>query len=298
MSRFLFILIASNKPLMVSHLAHLENFIEDNSLGLSDKPKWLKKNHAAEISVRNKPNISHIQSLREALSEDCIDVFVIPETNRLKRLLISDMDSTIVEGETLDEIADKAGIKDKVSQITESAMRGEIDFNESLKKRVSFLKSQPESLLNDVLNEINLNSGAEALVSIMNHTDATTVLVSGGFTFFTEAIARKIGFEHHHGNILDIKNGKILGTVTEPIVDSQSKYGLLIKYRESLNLSKEDTLAVGDGANDLPMLLEAGLGIGYKPKPIVLESVDNCIIHTDLSSILYLQGFLTEQTLN
>lgn len=295
---FILVLVASGKSsLSAGHLAEIENFIEKERLGLIGAPQWLRPHHAADINIHDKPDIDQIKALRNFLKKDAIDIFSIPAQNRRKKLLLADMDGTIVTTETLDEIAAYAGTKDKVSAITERAMCGEIDFKTALKERVALLSGLPETTLNEVLAQTELTDGAETLIGIMAQAGATCVLVSGGFTFFTDAIAAKAGFHYHHGNVIETQNGILSGTVTEPILDKNKKLDFLTDYRRRLDLKPEDTIAIGDGANDLPMLLEAGLGIGYRPKPLLLETLDNCIIHSDLSAALYIQGFRHESVL-
>lgn len=297
MSYFI-IFVASHAPLTISHLAKAESYIEQEHLGLAGKPRWLNRHHAADLAVYDKPDRSQIHKLRALFSGDEVDVFVVPAESRRKKLLLADMDSTIITSETLDEIAAHAGIGEQVSAITARAMRGELDFGKALSERVSLLQGQSEAVLQQVLAETKCSEGAETLVSVMNETGADCVLVSGGFTFFTEAIARKTGFQHNHGNILEIQDGLLTGKVRKPVLDKNAKLDLLIRYRDSLGLKAEETMAIGDGANDLPMLLEAGLGIGYRPKPLLLEALDNCILYGDLTAALYIQGFRTENTRN
>ena len=175
-------------------------------------------------------------------------------------------------------------------------MRGELDFPQALRERVALLRGLPESAVQKTLAETELNPGAAAFVQVMKKNGATCVLVSGGFTLFTGAFAQKAGFDRHHGNLLQLEEGVLTGKVGEPILDKDSKVAFLQQYRDELGLKPEDVLAIGDGANDLPMLQMAGLGIGYHPKPLLEESLDNCIIHGDLTAALYAQGY-TEQDL-
>lgn len=289
--KFYLTLVSSGTPLSAGHIAEAESLLGTQGHMLAGSPVWLNPHKAADIPVIDKPDPSHIRALRTAFIDDKIDIFVTPEDSRRKKLLVADMDSTIVSGETLDELAAHAGIKDKIAPITARAMRGELDFRQALRERVALLKDLPESAIAQTLQQTTLNPGAEIFVQGMKNAGATCVLVSGGFTYFTETFAQKAGFDAHHGNILEIKDEKLTGQVVEPILDKNSKVDFLTQYMSELGLRPEDTIAIGDGANDLPMLQIAGLGIGYHPKPLLEESLDNCIIHGDLTAALYAQGY-------
>lgn len=288
---FVLTIVASEKPLSAGHLADVERFMDDNSIPLNYEPEWLDKNKAADIYLEDRLTMEQIKALRELLTNDKIDIFCTRTENREKRLLLADMDSTIVTSETLDELAAEAGIKDKISAITEKAMRGELDFQGALKERVSLLKGLPAEALQRTLDSIEMSAGAETLIKQMTKEEAFCALVSGGFTFFTGAVANKLGFDTHHGNVLDIEDDKLTGKVKEPILDKDAKLSFLKLYCEELEVDISDTVAIGDGANDLPMLEAAGLGIGYHPKPLLEDSLMNCIRFTDLTSVLYMQGY-------
>jgi len=212
--------------------------------------------------------------------------------SRVKKLLVADMDSTIIQCECIDELADYAGLKSKVSAITEAAMKGELDFEQALRERVTLLSGMEESILETVYEErVKLMPGAKALVKTMSAKGANTVLVSGGFTFFTSRIANVTGFHVNRGNILDIKDGKLTGNVLSPVVDSTTKRDSLLEFMNKAGLSNSETMAIGDGANDIPMIREAGLGIAYHPKPAAADAADIVIRHSDLTALLYLQGY-------
>lgn len=283
-------LVSSSGPLTTAHIAMAERHI-----AASSSVKWLAEHKAADIYIDLCPDNTQIKSLRADLSKDKIDVFINPVIARRKKLLLADMDSTIVTCETLDELAKSAGIGDQIAAITARAMRGEIDFIGALRERVSMIKDLPESALRDELQSINLSDGALQLVQTMKNHGATCVLVSGGFTFFTEAIGKIAGFHHHHGNVLDIKNGKLTGKVIDPILDRDAKLRYLKDYIDKLGIKPEDTMSIGDGANDLAMLSYAGLGVGYHPKPLLLDTLRNCIVHGDLTASLYAQGYTDQE---
>lgn len=254
--------------------------------------RWLKSEVAAEIILENPPSAEDFKKWQEKAALRHIDVFLVPaNAYRRKKLLLADMDATIVVGETLDDLADAVGLKSEIAAITERAMRGEIDFKEALEERVGKLKGLHVEALQETLTQMQLTKGAQDMVTVMRHYGATCVLVSGGFTFFTDAISKQCRFQFHHGNTLEIEAGKLTGHVLPPLLDKQAKLVYLTEYTAQLELNTEDTLAVGDGANDIPMLLGAGLGIGYKPKPLVKEHVQNCIVYSDHMALLYVQGY-------
>lgn len=212
--------------------------------------------------------------------------------SRRKALLIADMDSTMITVECIDELADFVGAKDRVSVITEAAMRGELDFEGALKERVALLKGMPLEKLKTCYRErIEIMAGAKTLVKTMVSAGAYAALVSGGFTFFTERVAREIGFRDHRANTLESKDGKLTGTVAEPICGAAAKLDALNDYRHELKLSPDQILAVGDGANDIPMLQAAGLGVAYHAKPKTAAASHAAINNGDLTALLYFQGY-------
>lgn len=214
------------------------------------------------------------------------------ETGRKKKLLISDMDSTIINQECLDEIADYANLKEKISAITERAMNGELDFKAALRERVGLLSGLSADVLQKVFeNNITYMAGARELVQTMRKNGALCVLVSGGFTYFTERVAEAIGFNLNEANILEIENNHLTGKVKEPILDATSKLNALKFYTEQEGLHPAQTLAVGDGANDLPMIVEAGLGVAYMAKPKVKVAAPTKVDIANLKTLLYIQGY-------
>ncbi|MGQ5700894.1 phosphoserine phosphatase SerB [Sandaracinobacteroides sp. A072] len=210
---------------------------------------------------------------------------------RLKRLLVADMDSTMIGQECIDELADYAGRKAEIAAITERAMQGELDFAQALEERVAALAGLDADAIRQCLEErISLTPGARTLIGTMRAKGARTILISGGFTAFTETIASRIGFDRQVANRLDIADGRLTGTVAHPIVDSGVKRATLLAERDTLGLPPEATLAVGDGANDIPMIEAAGLGIAYHAKPRAAEAADAAVRHGNLTALLWAQG--------
>jgi phosphoserine phosphatase len=232
------------------------------------------------------------ERLRSALKDVPVDVVVQPVATRRKRLLVADMDSTMIGQECIDELADYVGLKPHVAAITERAMRGEIAFEPALRERVALLKGLPVTTVDEVIaKRITLMPGGRALVATMRAHGSTTCLVSGGFTLFTGRIAKMIGFDEHRGNVLIIENEKLAGRVAEPVLGREAKLATLVELCDRLGLAPEETLAVGDGANDLAMIEAAGLGVAYRAKPKVAEAAHARIDHGDLTALLYLQGY-------
>jgi len=230
--------------------------------------------------------------LRTALKDHPIDIVVQPLASRRKRLFVADMDSTMIEQECIDELADYVGLKAHVAAITERAMRGEIAFEPALRERVALLKGLPAAVVDEVIaKRITLTPGARTLLATMRASGAHTCLVSGGFTHFTGPVAAMIGFDEHRGNTLIVEDGKLAGRVQEPVLGREAKLAALIELRDRLGLSPQDTLAAGDGANDLAMIEAAGLGVAYHAKPKVAEAAQARIDHGDLTALLYLQGY-------
>lgn len=290
---FIVTLVASdrNKPAATRHIDEVMRILGHHDIVPVCEPIWLAPGKAVDLGVSARPNKAVMLHLMDFLSRTEIDIFVTSPDNRKKKLLLADMDSTIVEGETLDDLAEYAGLKEKISLITAMAMEGKLDFKAALRERVGLLKDLSLEALQRTLERMRLNPGARTLVQTMKQSGATCVLVSGGFTFFTEAAANATGFDHHHGNSLEINKEKLTGKVIEPILDKQSKVEFLRQYIRGLKIKPEDSLTLGDGANDIPMLKAAGLGIGYKPKETVKKEIDNLIIYGDLTAALYAQGY-------
>lgn len=293
---FVLTLIASAAPLTTAHLAGIIRYCESQGLAQTRAPQWLTPHKAADLYVAFRPNRDQLQMIRDGLMTDRIDILVNPAEHRKKRLLLADMDATIVVGETLDDLAAQIGKGEETAAITALAMRGELDFADSLHRRVALLGGVPEQSLHETRDRLCLSPGALSLVAGMRGAGAICVLVSGGFTFFTAEIAKRVGFHHHHGNVLNIENGVLTGRVAEPVLGRDAKRALLQHYMVTLGIGADSVLAIGDGANDLGMLELAGLGIGYHPKPLLIEKLDNLILYNGLDAALYAQGLVPPST--
>lgn len=260
--------------------------------GVPSAVSWLAEKKAFDIAFEG-----DVSQARLALSdlEARYDIVVQRESNRRKMLLVSDMDSTMITVECIDELADFAGIKPEIAAITERAMAGELDFAEALKARVALLAGLDQSMIDQCLHErVRPMSGAETLVRTMAGWDAHRVLVSGGFTQFTGPVASLLGFAEVHANVLEIKNGVLTGALVGDIVDAATKRAVLVSVAQSHAQGIGSALAVGDGANDLPMIAAAvaggGLGVGYHPRPQLAEAANFAVRHNDLTALLFAQG--------
>jgi phosphoserine phosphatase len=249
--------------------------------------RWIDERDAADLRFSGKA-----RDARWALDGlEGVDIIVQPDEPRWKRLLVADMDSTVIGQECIDELADYAGLKDKVARITERAMQGELDFPGALRERVRLLAGLDERELKRCLDErVRLTSGAETLVQTMRAGGASCLLVSGGFLSFAEPVARTVGFDRVRANRLVFAGGKLSGEVGDPIVDSMTKREALIETREQLGLKRDDVMAIGDGANDKLMIEEAGLGIAFRAKPALVEVADGELRHHGLDALLWVQG--------
>jgi phosphoserine phosphatase len=256
------------------------------------EPATLSEGEAAEIPCGPLPSLATVEQALEAAP---VDAIVTKARGRRKGLLVADMDSTIVTSETLDEIAAYAGLKEKIAAITRRSMNGEIDFAEALRERVGMLKGLSIDALEKTWARTQLTGGARELVATMRAHNATTALVSGGFTYFTARVAALIGFDEHHANTLLDDGAALTGHVGEPILGRDAKLELLRRLAAARGLRMAATLAVGDGANDLAMLLEAGLGVAFHAKPIVAAAARAQVRHGTLRALLFAQGYRADQ---
>jgi len=256
------------------------------------EPVHLSPGEAADIPV---PAVPEIATVHAALAGAPIDAIIGSTRNRRKHLLVADMDSTIVTGETLDELAGFAGLKDRIAAITARAMNGELDFKAALRERVAMLRGLPVDALERTWQRVRLTPGARELVTTMRAHGAYTALVSGGFSFFTSRVASACGFDLHRSNVLLDDGSALLGRVAEPILDRDTKLATLTGLAADRGLPLAATLAVGDGANDLDMLRAAGLGVAFHARPVVAAAARVRVDHANLRAVLFAQGYRAEE---
>lgn len=259
-------------------------------------PVTLSEREAADIPFTGSPEQA-VAAARATLGEAKVDAIAAPAEGRRKRLLVADMDSTIVTSETLDELAAYAGLKERVAEITRRSMNGELDFREALIERVGMLRGLDISALEATWERTEMMPGAVPLVATMRAHGAVCCLASGGFTFFTGRVAERLGFDHHVSNVLLTEDGKLTGRVAEPIFDRNAKLATLTHLARENGLAMGETLAVGDGANDLDMIGAAGLGVAFHAKPAVAAAARARVDHGDLTALLFAQGYRREEFL-
>ena len=295
------------KPQIDPHIAEIAREIL-HERGTAPKPAaWLMPGVAAEIvfetATQLRANDAHA-AVRQRLADAPVDINELPAAGRRKALLVADMESTIIQNEMLDELADYVGLKDKVADITARAMNGELDFAAAVRERVLLLKGLPASVLDESMQRVHIMPGARELIGTMKANGAYCALVSGGFGFFTRKIREGLGFDYDQANEIDIAGNTLAGTVREPILDKTSKLALgtmpsalsrklaaLERLAKERSLDLAATISVGDGANDLPMLQGAGIGVAYHAKPSVAAAAKIRVNHGDLTALLYLQGY-------
>jgi phosphoserine phosphatase len=296
------LVLTSNPDTQVMDDAFADNLRCSLSLPLqTGEPRWLCHGVALELPLGSTLTVIErnaiAQTTREVVGDGPIDINIVADgPDRRKRLLLADMDSTIIEQECIDEIAAAAGIGEHVASITERAMRGELDFESALRERVALLAGLESSALDHVYTDrITLTPGARVLTRTMAAHGAYCALVSGGFTYFTSRIADRAGFHENRANRLDISAQRLTGQVVPPILGREAKRDALIELRDARALPSSATMAVGDGANDLAMIREAGLGVAFRAKPIVAAEASAAITHGDLTALLFLQGYNFEE---
>ena len=264
------------------------------SLGTPDDWRCLSPETAYEINF-SMPGTTAFEAedlVRAALGSRQIDVAMVPAENRRKKLLVADMDSTMIEQECIDELADAVGVKEQVSAVTERAMRGEIALEPAIRERVALLEGLDRTTLQSVMEtRISFTPGGKKLVRTMRAHGAKTALVSGGFTLFTGFVAGELAFDSHHANILEFDDEKLAGTVREPILGREAKLETMRRIEGEHGIAPVETLSLGDGANDLAIIEAAGLGVAFRAKPALEAAADVRIRHGDLTSVLYIQGY-------
>jgi len=270
---------------------HIEQVCQ--RLKIHATPQWLAPGEACDLLVDEPSSTVDLAwQARAALAGTGIDAVCTPVHGRRKKLLISDMDSTVIDQECIDELADAFGVGEQIREITSAVINGDINFSEALRKRVSLLKGMDEDLLESVYQQrLTIKPGARTLVQTMARHGAFCILVSGGFSFFTSRIAARIGFDHHKGNKLLFQDGKLTGEAQEPILGRVAKLTILNHVCDEKSLSLTDVLAVGDGANDIDMIQGAGLGVAFHASDSLKGQADASIEHNDLRALLYIQGF-------
>ena len=273
-----------------STLSEVRQFLPESA-----EPVWLADGKAADLAFSGLSDEEAAARARALLNGRKIDLVAQPIEGRRKKLLVADMDSTMVIGETLDELAAFAGLKDHIAAITARAMNGEIDFKTALRERVGLLAGLSEDALAETDRHIELMPGAKTLVATMRAHGAYTVLASGGFDYFTGRVRERCDFHQDRANRLEIVAGKLTGKVLEPIVDRDAKLAYLKEFSALNKIGEEDAVAVGDGANDLAMIKAAGLGVAFHAKPVVAGEARFRVDHNDLTALLYAQGYHRDQ---
>lgn len=283
-------LIAGTEPLGHSAVAAARNALVSGRARVGDAI-WLAAGRACDIPFERTPPFEAVADVRDALEGQPFDIVAQPVDGRRKKLLVADMESTIIDNEMIDELAAELGLQDRIVDLTARTMRGELDFAESLIERVRMLEGLDVAVLEKLQDNIKVNPGAVELVATMRAHGAFCALVSGGFTVYSEYVRELVGFDHDQANQLEIADDKLTGRVVKPILDRQAKQVCLLRLAKDLAISAGSAIAVGDGANDMAMVLAAGLGVAYHGKPILAETAAMRVDHGDLTALLYAQGY-------
>ncbi len=286
---------ASSGPLEPIHIERVcrRLALPTGEAGETGKVDWLAEREACDVFIESLLSAVDItEQARDALSGTAFDAVCTSTKGRRKKLLISDMDSTVIDQECIDELGDAIGVGSRIREITQAVVNGGISFSEALRERLALMKGMERNMLESVYEErISLKAGARTLVQTMRHYGAYCILVSGGFSFFTHRIAERVGFHDHQGNELVFEDGKLTGEVQEPILGRTAKRNTLMRLCHEKGLEPSDVLAVGDGANDIEMIEAAGLGVAFHGSDTLRKQANACIDHGGLTALLYIQGF-------
>ncbi len=290
MTSYVLTLIGNAKSALVEPV-HIERVWQ--RLATTGRVDWLAAEEACDLFFDSPLAATEItEQALEALSGTALDAVCTANQGRRKKLLISDMDSTVINQECIDELGDAIGVGAQIREITAAGIRGDVSFSDALRQRLALMKGMDRNLLESVYEDrISLQQGARICVQTMRHHGAFSILVSGGFSFFTRRIAERIGFDDHRGNELRFEDGKLTGEVAEPILGRTAKLDALLSLCDEKGLTPADVLAVGDGANDNKMIQAAGLGVAFHGSDSVRKQANACIDHGDLTALLYIQGF-------
>jgi len=283
---------AETRPVESNHIVKVQQH-----LSIIGKPEWLAEKEACDLFFESsQPAVELAQQARSALSPALLDVVCTPVEGRVKKLLICDMDSTVIDQECIDELGDAFGVGSQIREITSAVVGGNISFSDALRRRLALMKGLDQTLLERVYKDrITLKTGARTLVQTMRHHGTFCILVSGGFSFFTRRIADRIGFHSHQANELAFENGRLTGKICEPILGRSAKLETLKRLCKQKDLQPRDVLAVGDGANDIKMIEAAGLGVAFHGTAAVKKYANASIDHGSLTTLLYAQGFTRSQ---
>ncbi len=293
MQQVITLMAAREGGLDAATVAAVELGLADAGAGLGDRI-WLAAGKACDLFFTGL-TVERAETAARRAGPQGIDLGAQPAAGRRKALLVADMESTIIAEELLDELGRLAGHGEQIKAVTERAMRGEIDFAESLRNRVKLLAGTPTLMIEEVRRRITLNAGARELVQTMRRDGGRAILVSGGFDCFAERVAEACGFDAFHANHLEIEGGRIAGRVREPVLGGGAKLAVLREAASRLSVPLSATAAIGDGANDLPMLQAAGLGVAFRGKPVVAAAARFRLDHCDLTGLLYLQGYRKDE---